>query len=292
MGLFTPNNNSQTSVSNFLAQTTFNTIIQNNNSCGSSTSVTQNQTVDIGPDPAVLAVCGNLFPTSPQVCANLVDTSNINVTGLTQGATININSSCKFDNVSIQSLQQSIASAVQQKMDTTNDAVGTALTTAVNGFAALSPAVGISDIIGAAKGSNNSRSTTSNVSNFVTSNFTQDNVNTMIQNFVAAQSQVVNIHSAKQVQVSNLTQQLMVTVVLAMLSNNSNTVQALQQVQASTSQSNTEELNQISMMDWIGSLISCIICCIVVSIIIYVFDKMGNKAINKQGGGGGGGGNV
>ena len=287
MGLFTPNNNSQTSVSNFLAQTTFNSIIQNNNSCGSSTSVTQNQTVDIGPDPALLAVCGNLFPTSPQVCANLVDTSNINVTGLTQGATININATCSFDNTSIQALQQAIASAVQQKLDTTNDAVGGALTTAVNGFAALSPAVGISDIIGAAKGSNNSRSVTSNVSNFVTSNFTQDNVNSMIQNFVAAQNQVVNIHSAKQVQVSNLTQQLMVTVVLAMLSKNSNTVQALQQVQATTDQTNTMELNQISTMDWIGSLISCIICCIVVSIIVYVFNNLGNKAINKQGGGGG-----
>ena len=282
MGLFTPNNNSQTSVSNFLAQTTFNSIIQNNNSCGSSTSVTQNQTVDIGPDPALLAVCGNLFPNNAQVCANLVDTSNVNVTGLTQGATININASCSFDNTSVQALQQSIASAVQQKMDTTNDAVGGALTTAVNAFAALSPAVGISDIIGAAKGSNNSRSVTSNVSNFVTSNFTSENVNAMVQNFVAAQNQVVNIHSAKQVQVSNLTQQLMVTVVLAMLSQNSNTIQALQQVQATTDQANTVESDQISTMDWIGSLIGCIICCIVVSIIIYVLNKMGNKALNQQ----------
>lgn len=283
-GIGGKDDNSVTQVTNSIASTTYNAILSTNNSCRTNVSATQTQKIVVGVTPELIAGCarafGNIQGMSPDViastCTNILKTSGVNVNGVNQSATIKISGTCQFDETNIANLQSEIATAMQQTADTANDPTAQGVKSLCDGLAAFSPLKGITDLVSATKNQDNSRHITANISNFVTNNFTKENVNEMLRNYVTAQDQVLSISGASSVQVQNINQELFLTCVENMLSKNEGTVQALQKLSTTVEQSaKTSDAPVPAASFASGAIVSIVI----VVIIAYI----GYLALKKKG---------
>ena len=265
MGLFGNHSTSTTNAISYLTNTTLNTLVSIQQDCQATTSALQSQQIAVGTSDAVMSACINKF--TPAECQTLMS-SGLSVAGISQTLTAVNVADCTMQNQTLTSLQSQLTSAIDQKMDQTDDAVGSALKDVVNLFNAKT---------------NNTTNTTSS-SNFVTQNFTQSSVQQLISTVSASQAQIISLTNANDSTVQNVTQALAIQAMTTMLQNNQITSQVLAEVDQASTQSTTEKTTGLT--DLFSSLTSFgkyfliaggIVIVLVVIALIYWFIESGTS---------------
>ena len=235
MGLFGNHSTSTTNAISYLTNTTLNTLVSIQQDCQATTSGLQNQQITVGTSDAVMSACINKF--TPDECKTLMS-SGLSVAGVTQQMTAVNVANCTMTNNTLTSLQAQITSAVDQRMNQSEDGVASALKDMVNLFNTKT----------------NNTTNTSSSSNFVTQNFTQSSVQQLIATVSASQAQIISVTNASDSTVQNITQALAIQAMTTMLQNNQTTSQVLAELDQTSAQSTTQKTTGLT--DLFSSLTS------------------------------------
>ena len=242
MGASSSKSTSVTNAINFLSSTTFNTMASIKSSQTSSTTASQDLTVKVGTDSAVLLACVQVAGAAgynPASCSSLMS-SNLTARGVVQSAKIVQLTTADITSDLIATLQQQLKQQIDQKISQTTDATADAL----KAMAAAFPGNTTSD--------NSSVTNTANVANFVQANFTLSSVSTMVNDVNTTQGMQVLVQNATNSGAINVAQTLYASATEKLLMSNSTTANVINNLDQSGSQG-TDQYEK-GLADYISAL--------------------------------------
>lgn len=196
----------------------FSTIVQIKQDCRSTATLVQNNTVNVGTPTEVMNACiaGGW---NPKDCAALKSTG-LSVYNISQTGAVTMLTKCQMDSTIITQLQASLTNQINQQLAQTTDGITGAL----------------KSLISATQNTKDSIVNTTDVSNFVSSTFKLDAVQTAVNKVVATQNQVVNVQNADQATVHDISQAAQIEATLDVLQSNSACATAIASMDNNASQ--------------------------------------------------------
>ena len=219
------NSKSISEVATFVNTVTTNSIINNGTSCADTTTVTQDQNISVD-GSGILALetaCINAGQSAAS-CAALIG-SGVTVSGVSQDASVTIGSQCTVNNQSTASIQSDLINNIMQKINSSSDDVGDALKA----------------IATAAGGKNQSQTQLqTTVTNAITNTFTQNNLQSMVTQLAAQQSQILSFKNQQSAAFSNINQNLQLKALYSLVAKNTTLQTAINSVDNSATQAATQ----------------------------------------------------
>lgn len=268
-----------------ISDITTNSIVNNQTTCKSSTSVNQNQeiTVDNSGVVALQTAC-IAAGQSAKDCASLIG-SGVTLSNVSQDAAVTISAGCQIDSKTQQSVSNDLVNNIMQKINSSSDDVGDALksmATAINGK------------------NNSTTDLKSTVQNTVNNTFTVNNLQEFVNTIVAGQSQILAFKNTQSAAFNNISQSLAVKATYSLCAKNQDIVSAANNVQNSATQAATvssevlpgvTDAIKTALTGWFGSMktaflaiggsVSSLVCGIV--LIVAVFFLTGGQQTLQKG---------
>lgn len=211
-------------VANFVNTVTTNSIINNATNCTDTTTISQNQTLTV--DGSGIVDLENACVKAgqpPASCAAFIG-SGVTVSGLSQAASVTISSECNVGSSATSLIQSDLTNNIMQSINSSSDDVGDAL----------------KSIATAAGGKNQSQTQLqTTVSNLITNTFTQNNLQTMVDQLAAQQSQIVSFKNVQSAAFSNINQNLQLQALYSLVATNTTLQTAINTVTNSATQAAT-----------------------------------------------------
>ena len=273
-----------TDCATFVSDVTVNSIINNTTSCQDTTTVTQDQNISVD-NSGVLALetaCINAGQSAAS-CAALVG-SGVTVSGVSQDAAVTIGSQCSVDDTSNAKVQTDLTNNIMQKINSSSDDVGDAL----------------KSIATAAGGKNQSTTQLqTTVSNLITNTFTTNNTQSMINQMIAQQKQIISFKNTQAAAFSNINQSLKLQALYSLVAKNTTLQSAINSVDNSATQAATVASSALPGLwstlqgfftglfgsmetSYIVSGVSvglCVLCCCVVCVAFFAYG--GNNTLQQ-----------